>query len=241
MNVHAEIGPAQAAESLLEQLIELQATNAAFRQTFQIQTTTLVFVNAYRSFVVALSSSSQIDQATIRILEKLSHFGLTLSLDESVQTTQKQEVCVPSSSLVAPFIILAGIDTRYLAFCGGCPQPSDVSTELYRPQRHSQPQITQQEDCFHETQCALRSESCSKINAKDLHLAQKDHSYRAKAIAQKHTRSVSMFSLVVQSAVYSHFIGANRGVKSLHLPNGLSRSQLSEGSGLDQMLSGSGA
>ncbi|KAF7792655.1 hypothetical protein EIP86_003752 [Pleurotus ostreatoroseus] len=87
-----EVGPAQAAESLLEQLIELQATNAAFRQTFQIQTTTLAFINAYRSFVVALASSSQIDQATIRILEKLSHFGLTLSLDENVQTAQKQEI-----------------------------------------------------------------------------------------------------------------------------------------------------
>ncbi|KAJ3536167.1 hypothetical protein NM688_g6872 [Phlebia brevispora] len=87
-----DVGPTETSESLLEHLIELQATSPAFRQIFQIQTTTQLFVSAYQSFVAALASASQLDQATVRILEKLSHFALTLSLDDNVQTSQKQDL-----------------------------------------------------------------------------------------------------------------------------------------------------
>lgn len=138
-------------------------------------------------------------------------------------------------------MILANTDTRYPALRGGCPQSSDVSAELYRPQRHRQPQVAQQADRLHEAQRALGAEGSAKIDAKDLYLAEEDHGYRAKAIAQEYTGSVSISSLAVRSCIYSRSIGANRGVRFLHLPNGRSRSLLSGGSGPDQMPSGSGA
>ena len=83
---------AQAAESLLEHLIDLQSSSHAFRQTFQSQATTQAYITAYRSFVSALAGTAHLDQGTVRVLEKLSHFALTLSLDINVITSQKQDV-----------------------------------------------------------------------------------------------------------------------------------------------------
>lgn len=98
-DISTDVGPAQTAEALLEQLIELQSVNAAFREAFQSQATTQMYINAYRSFVVALSNARQIEQGTIRILEKMSHFALTLSLDLHVVTSQKEDVRHPPSKL----------------------------------------------------------------------------------------------------------------------------------------------
>ena len=83
---------AQAAETLLEQFINIQASSHAFRVAFQSHATTQIFVNAYRGFVTALAGASLLDPDTIRILEKMSHFALSLSLDVNVVTSQKEDV-----------------------------------------------------------------------------------------------------------------------------------------------------
>lgn len=41
---------------------------------------------------MAVSHHNEFDQASVRILEKLSHLGLSISLDEVITAVQKQEV-----------------------------------------------------------------------------------------------------------------------------------------------------
>ncbi|EPQ51421.1 beach-domain-containing protein [Gloeophyllum trabeum ATCC 11539] len=79
-------------EALVEELINLQATSPSFRQIFKSQQTTQQFIEAFSSFVKALSSSTEIPHGTVRLLEKLSHFGLSLALDNSVGSSQKREL-----------------------------------------------------------------------------------------------------------------------------------------------------
>lgn len=79
-------------EVLVEELIDLHASSPTFRQVFRSQQTTQLFVEAYKSFVTAISASNGIHHRTIRILEKISHFGLTLALDNDVSGPQKREV-----------------------------------------------------------------------------------------------------------------------------------------------------
>ena len=74
------------------QLIDIQSSSQAFRQAFQSQTMTYAFVHAFRSFVTAVAGATLLSQDTVRILEKLSHFALTLSLDQNVNAGQKEEV-----------------------------------------------------------------------------------------------------------------------------------------------------
>lgn len=82
-----------AADALLEELIKVYSASPTFRQTFQSQTTTQVFLDAFRSFVSIVSTSNELHNTLIRVLEKLSHLALTISLDNVVSTGQKQEVC----------------------------------------------------------------------------------------------------------------------------------------------------
>ncbi|KZT25814.1 beach-domain-containing protein [Neolentinus lepideus HHB14362 ss-1] len=79
-------------EVLVEELINLQSSSPTFRQIFRSQQTTQQFIDAFSSFVKTLSSASEISHGTIRLLEKLSHFGLSLALDNSVVSTQKREI-----------------------------------------------------------------------------------------------------------------------------------------------------
>lgn len=79
-------------EHLLEELIAIHSANLTFRQIFKSQTITQGFIDAYKSFVTAVSLVDGITQSTIRILEKLSHLGLSIALDNSVAGSQKQEV-----------------------------------------------------------------------------------------------------------------------------------------------------
>ena len=53
---------------------------------------THAFIHAYRSFVTTVAGAKMLTQDTVRILEKLSHFALTLSLDQNVNAGQKEEV-----------------------------------------------------------------------------------------------------------------------------------------------------
>ena len=86
--------PVACAEAILEELVLLQSSSPTFRQLFESQQTTQMFIKAFRSFVTSLTSTSETPQHHIRISEKLMHFGLTLSLDNAVAGGQKREVCL---------------------------------------------------------------------------------------------------------------------------------------------------
>lgn len=79
-------------ETLIERLIELHSQSAAFRQIFKSQQTTQIVVDAYKSFVDKLSTVSAIAPITIRVLEKMAHFGMALALDNLVSGVQKQGI-----------------------------------------------------------------------------------------------------------------------------------------------------
>ena len=80
-------------EVLIEELMDLHTSSSTFRQLFRSQQTTQIFADTYKSFVAKVSASPEVNQRTIRILEKLSHFGLALALDNAVAGSQKREVC----------------------------------------------------------------------------------------------------------------------------------------------------
>ena len=81
-------------EALVEELMSLHTTSPAFRQVFASQQTTQLFVTTYKTFVSSLASASAVNNhLTIRLLEKLTHFGLALALDNAVAGTFKREVC----------------------------------------------------------------------------------------------------------------------------------------------------
>lgn len=88
-------------EALVEELLNLHSTVAQFRSIFQSQITTQLFVDGYKTFVKRLSDMPEINARALRILEKLTHFGLALALDNSVAGSQKREVR-PLFSLTSP-------------------------------------------------------------------------------------------------------------------------------------------
>lgn len=80
-----------AMENLIEELLTLHATSSTFRQIFESHQTTQLFIDTYKSLVDKLTASSANDW-NARILEKLTHFGLALALDNTVGGVQKREV-----------------------------------------------------------------------------------------------------------------------------------------------------
>ncbi|KAK7442741.1 Beige protein-like 1 [Stygiomarasmius scandens] len=79
-------------ELLVERPMNLHASSSTFRQIFQSQQTTQLFVNAYKDFVAKVSGSPALNEYTVHILEKLAHLGLALALDNAVAGAQKREV-----------------------------------------------------------------------------------------------------------------------------------------------------
>ncbi|KAF9466003.1 hypothetical protein BDZ94DRAFT_1252774 [Collybia nuda] len=79
-------------EVLVEELMDLHASSPTFRQVFKSQQTTQLFVSAYKTFVSKVSAASEVNQWTRRILEKLTHFGLALALDNHIAGAQKREI-----------------------------------------------------------------------------------------------------------------------------------------------------
>ncbi|KIK63270.1 hypothetical protein GYMLUDRAFT_196894 [Collybiopsis luxurians FD-317 M1] len=79
-------------EELTENLMTLHATSGTFRHAFQSQQTTQLFISAYKGFVDKISDAERVNGRTVRILEKLSHFGLALALDNAVAGGQKREI-----------------------------------------------------------------------------------------------------------------------------------------------------
>jgi hypothetical protein len=79
-------------EALVEELMDLHATSPTFRQVFQSQQTTQLFVDAYKGFVSKIAGVDNINEWTRRILDKITHFGLALALDPVISGSQKREV-----------------------------------------------------------------------------------------------------------------------------------------------------
>ena len=86
-------------ESLIERMLTLHASSGTFRQTFESLQATQLFIDAYNGMLGRLTSvlanaegDRHVNGWNVRILEKLSHFGLALALDKAVGGPQKQEV-----------------------------------------------------------------------------------------------------------------------------------------------------
>ncbi|KAI5118373.1 hypothetical protein M0805_008701 [Coniferiporia weirii] len=79
-------------EPLLEELMEWQSSSPTFRQIFKSQQTTSLLVNAYSTFV-AFGRSVRINRHNyVRVLEKMNHLILALTLDNAVSSSQKREM-----------------------------------------------------------------------------------------------------------------------------------------------------
>ncbi|KAI0746713.1 beach-domain-containing protein [Daedaleopsis nitida] len=79
-------------EHLLEALIDTHSTSPTFREVFRSNAVTQSFIDAYKMYSTSVAYSLEIDQGTIRVLEKLSHLGLSIALDNAVVVSQKQEI-----------------------------------------------------------------------------------------------------------------------------------------------------
>ncbi|OBZ78370.1 Beige 1 [Grifola frondosa] len=81
-----------AVERLLEELINIHSSSTTFRQIFKSHVVTQSFIDSYKLFVTAVSTTPEFEPGTTRVLEKLSHFGLSIALDNAVASSQKQEI-----------------------------------------------------------------------------------------------------------------------------------------------------
>ncbi|EAU86631.2 hypothetical protein CC1G_07289 [Coprinopsis cinerea okayama7 len=77
---------------LLEEMMGLHSSSGTFRELFRSQQTTQLYIDAYKGYVSRLKSASKINVWNTRILEKLSHLGLALALDNAVSGNQKREI-----------------------------------------------------------------------------------------------------------------------------------------------------
>ncbi|KAH9919489.1 beach-domain-containing protein [Epithele typhae] len=80
------------AEHLLEALIETHSASPTFREVFRSNTITQQFIEAYKMYSSSVAQSYEIDEGTVRVLEKLSHLGLSIALDNAVASNLKQEI-----------------------------------------------------------------------------------------------------------------------------------------------------
>ncbi|KAJ2916640.1 hypothetical protein MD484_g3777, partial [Candolleomyces efflorescens] len=104
-------------EAMLERMMMLHSSSATFRELFRSQQTTQSFIDAYKNFVDKLKSAVNINQWATRILEKLSHLGLALALDNTVAGGQKREildVLQTADGLLNPASPTPGIDPNLI-------------------------------------------------------------------------------------------------------------------------------
>ncbi|KAF5339895.1 hypothetical protein D9611_009101 [Ephemerocybe angulata] len=79
-------------EAMLEAMMKLHTSSSTFREIFRSQQATQMFIDGYKQTVEKLKTSPSINQLTGRIIEKLSHLGLALALDNAVAGGQKREI-----------------------------------------------------------------------------------------------------------------------------------------------------
>lgn len=124
-------------ERLIERLVTLHASSGTFRQTFESLQATQLFIDAYNGILVRLTSvlanaegDRHVNGWSVRILEKLSHFGLALALDKAVGGAQKQEVIFDTLGFDKDLIISPGrsltrfVRLRHLSTLVPQPPPS---------------------------------------------------------------------------------------------------------------------
>lgn len=99
-------------EKLVEDLIELHASSATFRQVFQSQQTTQLLVDAYKSFVTRVKEEVDVDDQKRRILDKLTHFSLAVATNSIVAGPQKHEILISVQS--AHQVLNPGMETPKL-------------------------------------------------------------------------------------------------------------------------------
>ncbi|EKM77777.1 hypothetical protein AGABI1DRAFT_121854 [Agaricus bisporus var. burnettii JB137-S8] len=112
------LNEASTVEALVEELLNLHSTVAQFRTVFQSQITTQLFVDGYKAFVKRLSVAPAINARALRILEKLTHFGLALALDNLVAGSQKREIMdtIPiAEGILSPDVERTTIDPSLVA------------------------------------------------------------------------------------------------------------------------------
>ena len=79
-------------ETLVEDIMNLHASSPTFRQVFQSQQTTQLFVDGYKGFVSKVAEAQDVNDWTRRVLDKTNHLGLALALDSTITGSQKREV-----------------------------------------------------------------------------------------------------------------------------------------------------
>ena len=72
--------------------MDLLSTSPSFRQLFKSQGTTSVLVRAYSNFVNLGSEMTTGKDKYMRILEKMNHLAMSLTLGQTVSSAQRQEV-----------------------------------------------------------------------------------------------------------------------------------------------------
>jgi hypothetical protein len=83
--------PYTTAEALIEDFTKLHKSVPSFRRLFKSPQTTQMFLDAYRSFVDALTQACPNPAATM-MLEKMTNFGLVLAGEGEVAAVHKSEV-----------------------------------------------------------------------------------------------------------------------------------------------------
>ncbi len=79
-------------EFLLEELMNLQSSSLSFRQLFKSQQLAVLVTEAYQYVAEKASANCLLDRNFVRILEKMNHFVVSLTLDKNIPSTQKSKV-----------------------------------------------------------------------------------------------------------------------------------------------------
>ncbi|TFK23845.1 beach-domain-containing protein [Coprinopsis marcescibilis] len=78
--------------ALIEKMIDLHSKSSTFREVFRSQQTTQLYIDACKAYNERLKTVPSINLHNTRIVEKLSHLGLALALDNAVSGVQKREI-----------------------------------------------------------------------------------------------------------------------------------------------------
>lgn len=78
--------------TLLEELIELHSSSPAFKKAFQSKPITVQYIQLARPIVQKTIDSSEVKLKMLRVLEKVTHLALMVSLQAGIDVQQKEEV-----------------------------------------------------------------------------------------------------------------------------------------------------
>ncbi|KAF9002530.1 hypothetical protein BDQ17DRAFT_1357028 [Cyathus striatus] len=103
---------------LVEDFMNLHSSSATFRQLFRSHQSTQIFIDSYRNFVSKITLVGTVNSWTTRILERLTHLGLALALDDAVSGHQKREILETiqsAESILHPSVGSVEIDPTLVA------------------------------------------------------------------------------------------------------------------------------